>query len=213
MARRLTRAESTQRTRRRLLDAAEAVFLERGFHAATLDGVAERAGFTIGAVYSRFESKADLFLALLEERNPPRVRAFARMVDEAQSGSELMGSFGRYWSQRLSEGPAWPLVVIEFWTSAGRDPVLRERFTESHDRLVSSVAAVIDDAAARLDVELPVSSRELARVTIALGRGLALERLLDPDAVDGAVITWAFDALGVAHSEQVSPMSISSEGR
>jgi hypothetical protein len=58
-----------------------------------------------------------------------------------------------------------------------------------------------------------VASRELARVTTALGRGLALERLLDPDAVDRAVIKWAFDALAAAQSEQVLPMSIPSEGR
>jgi AcrR family transcriptional regulator len=212
MGRRLTREESAKRTRRRLLEAAEAVFLERGFHAAALEGVAERAGFTIGAVYSRFESKPDLFLALLEERNPRRAQAFARFLSEAQSAAEFVGSFGRWWSERMSEGPAWSLVVVEFWTSAGRDPVLRERFAESHERLLSSIADVIDEVAARLDVELPVSSRELARVTTALGRGLALERLLDPDAVAGAVIKWAFDALAVAQSERLV-VSISSEGR
>jgi AcrR family transcriptional regulator len=163
-------------------------------------------------VYSRFESKADLFLALLEERNPRTVRAFATVVGEAQSGSEFVGSFGRWWSERLSEGPAWSLVLVEFWTSAGRDPALRERFAQSHERLMSSVADVIDEAAARLEVELPVSSRDLARVTTALGRGLAIERLLNPEGVDDAVITWAFDAFGVAQSELAPSMSISSEG-
>jgi AcrR family transcriptional regulator len=208
--RRMTREESAEQTRRRLLEAAEAVFLERGFHAATLDGVAERAGFTTGAVYSRFESKADLFLALLDERNPRTVRAFADMAAGARSAAELVGSFGRWWTERLREGPAWSLVLVEFWTSVGRDPDLRGRFADSHARLMSSVAEVIDAAAEDLGVRLAISPIDLARVTSALGRGLELERLLNPDAVDDALTAWAFGAFADEPGELATPMSMSS---
>src|SRR4029450_1609728 len=64
---RLTRAEKSVQTRAQLLGCARRLFLRRGFHAASLELVAEEAGFTIGAVYSRFGSKADLFLAILDE--------------------------------------------------------------------------------------------------------------------------------------------------
>ena len=55
-------------TRRRLIDAAAEVFGEKGFRQAALIDVADRAGYTIGAVYSNFSSKDDLFLALMRER-------------------------------------------------------------------------------------------------------------------------------------------------
>jgi AcrR family transcriptional regulator len=212
MGRRLTREQSAERTRSKLLQAAEAVFLESGFHSATLENVAERAGFTTGAVYSRFGGKADLFLALLEDRNPRTVRAFADVVAEVEDGRELVGSFTRWWSERLREGPAWSLVLVEFWTSAGRDPVMRERFAASHERLMSSIGAIVDEAAARLGVQLHVPSIELARVTTALARGLALERLVNQDAVDEGLAAWAFDALGGAQPELLSSLSISAEG-
>src|ERR687892_525768 len=109
MRRLLTREESARRNAGRLLDAAETVFIERGYHATTVGAVAARAGLTTGAIYSRFGSKADLSLAL-----------------------------------------------IEFWTSAGRDPALLERFSESHRRLMSAIGEVIDDAAARIGVELAI---------------------------------------------------------
>ena len=71
----LTQERRRQLTREHLLAAAAQVFAERGFYGATLDEVARVAGFTKGAVYSNFESKDDLFLALFKanygQRNGP----------------------------------------------------------------------------------------------------------------------------------------------
>ena len=195
MARRLTREENTAQTRRRLLVAAREVFLERGFQATSLEAVSERAGFTKGAVYSRFGSKADLFLALLVERRPTTVQEVAALVNEAESGEELLNAFRGYWTARLNEGPAWSLVLMEFWTSAGRDRALRERFGELHEQLLHDVADVIDEAAARLGLVLSVPSLDLVRATTALAHGLALERLVDAELVGDDVIAWAFGAL------------------
>jgi len=64
--RRLTREEARQQTRERLLDAAADVFKRLGYHGASLEAVAEAAGYTKGAVYSNFDTKADLFQALLD---------------------------------------------------------------------------------------------------------------------------------------------------
>src|SRR5436189_4660304 len=68
MAVRLSRAERRERTRQDLVSAAEDCFVSRGFHASSVDEVAERAGYTKGAVYSNFASKEDLFFAVYERR-------------------------------------------------------------------------------------------------------------------------------------------------
>ena len=68
--RRLSRKEAQAETRRRVLDAAAEVFGERGFRAASLSDVADRAGYTIGAVYSNFASKDALFHELIEGAAP-----------------------------------------------------------------------------------------------------------------------------------------------
>lgn len=68
MAQRISRAARVGRNRDQVLAAARRVFLARGYERATLDAIADEAGFTKGVMYSQFESKGDLFLALLEQR-------------------------------------------------------------------------------------------------------------------------------------------------
>ncbi|MEY2426563.1 MAG: hypothetical protein QOI61_2135, partial [Actinomycetota bacterium] len=67
---RLTREESKAKTRQELIRAANRLFLRNGYVATSLANIAEEAALTKGAVYSNFESKEDLFLALLQEPDP-----------------------------------------------------------------------------------------------------------------------------------------------
>ncbi|MET0831731.1 MAG: helix-turn-helix domain-containing protein, partial [Acidimicrobiia bacterium] len=64
-ATRATRVERKAQTRSDLLTAARRVFLRSGFHGASVEEIAEEAGYTKGAVYSNFEDKAALYLAVL----------------------------------------------------------------------------------------------------------------------------------------------------
>src|SRR2546421_5848491 len=69
-------------TRNALVSSAGELFAERGFHAASLDEIAERAGFTRGAIYSNFENKEELFFAVLERHVNTSLEAFARLIDQ-----------------------------------------------------------------------------------------------------------------------------------
>ena len=79
VATRLTRDERKARTREGLIAQAHRVFLRRGFQAATLEEIAAEAGVTKGAVYSNFESKADLFMAVLDGRTRDRLAVYERV--------------------------------------------------------------------------------------------------------------------------------------
>src|SRR4051794_16274585 len=94
---RMTRAESKQHTREALLAAAREVFARDGFHGATLERVAQEAGFTKGAVYSAFDSKADLFLAVYEARVAER--AARSRVQEPQSFAEAVRVGAAEWRE------------------------------------------------------------------------------------------------------------------
>ena len=61
---RLTREQSRDQTRQRLLDAAQSIFITKGFVAASVEDIAEQAGYTRGAFYSNFGSKSELLLQL-----------------------------------------------------------------------------------------------------------------------------------------------------
>ena len=193
MAVRLTRAQSAARTRRLLLAAAERVFFERGFHGASLEAVAEEAGLTKGAVYSRFENKADLFLAYQEERNEQTIGRVAQRVSELGPGDRPVDVIVEHWRNRLlHDPPAQSLLVIEFWASACRDPEVHRQFSDQHERVMSGVAEHLEDAALRLGVTLPLPALELIRLSTGIAHGLALEQLMNREKVDARMIELAF---------------------
>ena len=65
---RMTRAESRQQTRERLLAAAAELFAERGVNGASVEQIAERAGYSRGAFYGNFTDKHELAVDLLKQR-------------------------------------------------------------------------------------------------------------------------------------------------
>ena len=88
-SRRLSREQKKAQTRQRLLRAAEEVFAERGFFAASVEEVAERAGFSMGAVYSNFESKGDLYAKAVERAFQQTGDWMIGVAKAAPKGQEL----------------------------------------------------------------------------------------------------------------------------
>jgi AcrR family transcriptional regulator len=95
---RLTRDESKARTRAELLRAARRLFVRNGFAATSLADIAEEAALTKGAVYSNFDSKEDLFLALLQEPSGPGDWSH----QEALHPSDLAGAPGATPAERAA---------------------------------------------------------------------------------------------------------------
>ncbi|HEY9378460.1 MAG TPA: TetR/AcrR family transcriptional regulator [Jiangellaceae bacterium] len=174
---RLSRAESRDRTRTLLVQAARRVFLRHGYHAATLDAVAEEAGFTKGAVYSAFDSKADLFLAVLDERVGARIRDIESVDAKGVSPGAHAEALARQFVAGIEHDPQWSAVVIEFWAHASRDPDLRERFAARHAMLRKAFADVFEAMTQRTGRRLAFDADRLATIGLALGNGFALEAM------------------------------------
>src|SRR6201985_229935 len=75
------RAQSKLKTRRRVLDAARQLFMERGYEAATIRDIASQAGLSTGAVFASFVDKTDLFNAVMAED-------FQRQVEDLREASK-----------------------------------------------------------------------------------------------------------------------------
>jgi AcrR family transcriptional regulator len=188
MAVRLSRVERRQQTRRELVAAAEACFVSRGFHASSVDEVAERAGYTKGAVYSNFASKEDLFFAVYERR-------VEQVLTEVVPGL-LQGSAEDAFDQlaagalhRRDPDDGWRAVFFEFWAHVVRHPELRERFAAIHARFLEPMAEGVRALAAERGLTLPadVTATQVAVAWNAMEVGLNLERLTQPQTVDRAL--------------------------
>jgi AcrR family transcriptional regulator len=182
----MSRAESKAETRRLVLDAAEIVFADNGYHGASLAQVAAHAGFTKGAVYSTFDSKADLFLALLGRRAADRQAAIRATLEETSSAEDLLAAtaaaLSRFGDAVAGERSFWA-ALIEFMIVVGRDRDLQARYAAHHDASREAVANSVQEWADRSGATLTVEPRELATAVMALNFGLTLEGLIAPGEV------------------------------
>jgi AcrR family transcriptional regulator len=197
---RLTRKERQAHTRACLLDAAGKVFSRRGLQDASVDEIAEQAGFTKGAVYANFESKEQLFLQMLDEKFAERIRELERLVEEDRELGSQAQSAGADFVQYLNQDPQWQRLFLESRAHALRNPAFRKELVSRYQRLRTAMAEVFARRAESLDVEPPIPLDRLAMMVFMMANGYAIERLLEPDAVDdelyGDMLRVLFTGLG-----------------
>lgn len=174
----MSRAESQAETRRRILDAAEAELLERPYRDVRIDDVATRAGFTKGAVYSNFGSKAELLVALAERRLDRDGPEYADLT--AAGGDGLAADIGARADRTSSENLAWFRIVAQIWAEAVHDPELAERYATVRRAHRARLAAAIESRAASIGIDLPVPAEHLAAGLIGVSMTSFLEQVIDP---------------------------------
>jgi AcrR family transcriptional regulator len=193
---RLSRDEQRALTKARLIASARIVFARRGFHRALLEEIAEEAGYSTGAIYANFDSKEDLFLAVLDDHVAARVRAVEQAVSDASTPAQRARAGADDWMRFLHEDPYWYPLFIEFWSYAQRDPELRARVAARFAAFPKANAELIEAGARNVDVALPEGLAEAAGTLFtALADGLALMKLLDPEAVPDELFGDALSAL------------------
>jgi AcrR family transcriptional regulator len=180
-----TRAERQRATRAALLAAAREGFARDGYHGANLEAIANEAGFSKGAVYSNFDGKADLFLAVIDDNldalrgggwDPFEVDdpAFA---DSAEAAGPAGPSEGGELDLR-----GFALATLEFIAVAARDGDLDAALRARVERMVDAYTAVARTAAEPDDA---LTTDEVGVLLAALDQGvslLALAGLTSPDA-------------------------------
>ena len=182
MATRVTRTERKARTRDELLLAARSVFLRRGFHGASLDEIAEEAGYTKGAVYSNIAGKDDLYLALLDAHYDRRVAAYVELLLDQPTFEDAIRAVGRFMVESDAQDPDWLPTLAEFVAHAARDESLRQAYVRVRERFLAAIADVIETVCERHGLALRVPPLEAARASSVLARGSSAERRLDPGA-------------------------------
>jgi AcrR family transcriptional regulator len=182
MRTRLSREDQVQRNRDLVLAAARRVFLARGYVNATVDAIAEDAGFSKGVVYSQFESKADMFLALLEARITERL-ARNRQLEASLDGRDLAVAVPELAMALKRTEPEWTHLVLEFRVHAARVPELSRRYADLHERTISGLASVVARLHERAGTTPRYPVRVLAELLLSIDIGSFVEQLADPAAV------------------------------
>ena len=181
---RLSRQESKFQTRERLLEAAAEIFSRRGFHDASVEEVAEEAGFSKGAVYSNFASKEELFLALLDRHLAAELQKVAAQVTLKESQGEAEEAIpGRSFADQLEENRTWNVLFHEFVLYALRHPWAQQQLAERYRVARQELSNRLREKY-QAEGGLPAFPVEyLAWALLALGGGLALQAYLEPGAL------------------------------
>ncbi|MDD7972844.1 TetR/AcrR family transcriptional regulator [Roseinatronobacter alkalisoli] len=110
---RLSRAESQAATRRKLLESAFEVVSRHGYDGASVEMIAEEAGFSKGAFYSNFNSKEDILLQLLHTNASNDVEDLTELFADLDDAESVLSAL-KHWSDSRSANQKWGTIAIEF---------------------------------------------------------------------------------------------------
>jgi AcrR family transcriptional regulator len=180
------RRPTRDEVRRRLLDAALAVFAEHGFDTANLDQIADAAGLTKGAIYSNFTGKDDLFYAMMAEQILVRVESIRSALNVGTADPldpQELRDIGDLLTEAFTEQREWRMVFLDFWRRAVRDDDVRERFIAHRRTMRDAIAASVEEILGGSPPAGDFTVDDVVTVVLALSNGLAIEQYVDPSSV------------------------------
>ncbi|WP_275467292.1 TetR/AcrR family transcriptional regulator [Streptomyces noursei] len=192
---RLTREESRQQTRTRLLAAAAELFTERGVNGTSVEQIAERAGYTRGAFYGNFEDKNALVAELLHDRTRHELEEVGTLTQDAASPADALDKLRAWNRDRAQHLPQWLALRMELVLHTLRNDALRPLLAERELLARNAHTTGLEQAFAARGVASPADPAFLALIVHALEDGLLIQRLLTPDGIPDDVVVDAFDLL------------------
>ncbi|MEW9580298.1 TetR/AcrR family transcriptional regulator [Paraburkholderia sp. DGU8] len=179
---RLTREQSKDQTRERLLDAAQTIFMKKGFVAASVEDIAAAAGYTRGAFYSNFRSKSELLIELLRRDHEAMQAGMQAIVENAASREQMEAGILRYYSSLPRENTCF-LLWAEAKLLAVRDARFRLRFNAFMHEKLDQTGAYIREFSARVGTPMLMEPERLAIGLMGLCDGVQFFHTADPQNV------------------------------
>jgi len=170
---RLTREESRAQTRATLMAVGRQHFLRYGLGGAVAEKIAEDAGYSRGALYSNFDGKEELFLAVIREEQDRRMQAFHSMFKEEPSAKERLKKMRAAIADVVTD-PDWIVLRAEFEAGALRNERIRQTFVEVHRQQVRDAGNLIRNLARSSEIHMSIKPNEFMMIILNLTHGLAV---------------------------------------
>lgn len=155
---RVQRLPRAQR-RAQLLEAAQVVFVEKGYHAAAMEDIADEAGVSKPVLYQHFPGKHDLYLALLDTQCDRLESLVLEAIESAADHKErVYAAIAAFFEFVGDEGQAFRLIFESDLTS---DPEVRQRQRALESRVSDAISARV-----AADTGLPAELARLIGVTL-----------------------------------------------
>lgn len=193
----MTRAESKERTRQRLLTEAQRLFREGGYAATSLEQIAQAAEVTKGAIYGHFASKEDLLLSVIEDGRDTTPDYVTMLNDQSRPLRERLTEFSRAAAVEKPGDVAELAMFLEFFAALLRAPDALQRYGSGLQRQLQELADADSDKLA--PGTTPVQAWTIGHALVV---GLQIYQRLAPDLVTPEVFERALGLLANLYQEQ-----------
>ena len=176
---RLTPAHE-QQVRDRIVAAALRVFSERGYRGATIQDVVRDSGLSVGAIYTYFKSKDELFLECCDLMTGGGLDALGTMLAGRETTADRLATAVAFFIESIDhapEGGPGLVTLVQAWAAAESEPRLREMLIRRRERLVGAGQLLLREGVARGELPAWLDVDATARGYIALLDGLVLQRI------------------------------------
>jgi AcrR family transcriptional regulator len=174
---RLSRQESQQVTRQRLIDAAEREIVRVGISDASIRQICDAAGYTLGAFYSNFKSKDELLLEVLTRQTQQAFGVLREVVATTASGAEAeVLRKTAAWLRQLQKNKILSSLSLEFDVYASHNPAFKKEYDRNRKQWHAELAQALDALFTGQGLVPKVPLRAMAIGLSALWNGFAIER-------------------------------------
>lgn len=205
---RLTRQESKEATRLRLLEAAERLFVRNGYDHTSVDEISETAGYSRGAFYSNFDDKEQVFLAVIDKWRPEVLRALDDLLNHVSEPADRIAAV-REWFSNLWRLKDFFSLQMEFRRNAMKDHSTRKCLAKLRRQELETYALWVRQylsASGTVPVDPPeIVALVLWAVIQGLGTlGIDLDLESEQFCTEAAVLV--FDRMTVSQNSQLGTL-------
>ena len=170
-----------RQVRERIVRAALRVFADRGFHRATIQDVVRESGLSVGAIYTYFKGKDEIFLATCDLSADQGLGELGqRLAGGSTTAHRLAIAVGFFLDSVVEyedDGVAPPAFLVQAWAEADQEPAVREMLRRRREQLDTAAQLLLEEGIGRGDVPAWIDVRALAEASTALLDGLLLQRI------------------------------------
>jgi TetR/AcrR family transcriptional repressor of uid operon len=169
-------------TRARLVEAAAAVFSERGYDGAGVQEIARRAGLTTGAIYGRFTGKAELLREAIEQCSSDELDELFNQHRFDGHASDIVRIAGSHLVERPDEDAhQGNALLLEAFVASRRDPEIRDAVRALVQERAGKLAEVLEAAKADGSMDDSLDTDAVVTFCHAVGLGFLIFDAIDID--------------------------------
>jgi AcrR family transcriptional regulator len=178
-------AAHEQEVRDRIVAAALRVFSERGYRGATIQEVVRDSGLSVGAIYTYFRSKDELFLECCDLMTGGGLDTLGTLLAGKETTAERLATAVVFYIDSIDhapEGGPGLVTLVQAWAGAETEPRLRDMLIRRRERLVGAGQLLLREGVARGELPAWTDVDATTRAYIALLDGMLLQRIEAGDA-------------------------------